>query len=397
MMDNNRLSHTGAGGSNSDARMKAAGYEFTGNWAWAENIALRGKSGNPDISWLVEEQHKNLLESSGHRRNLLREDFREIGIGIVTKNSGSLTSAWTTQNFAKSGSNVFLTGVAFDDKVKDDNFYTVGEGLKGIEVKAIRQSDNKAFSTKTYSSGGYQMALDSGKYNITFSGGELDKATTKTITIGSNNVKLDLETNGLGSNLIATSLPTSFPAPAPDVYNITLVKGSSTDDKLLGDPRSQIIKGFGGNDNINSGAGNDRLYGGKGNDKLIGGRGNDKVIGGPGSDILIGVNSTQVNPGVGEVDLLEGKTGADIFVLGDAEGAYYKGQGKADYAKIIDFNLGEDLIQLHGSADNYKLVGADSSTKILYGEADSEPNELIGIVKGVSSGIELSEAGFRFV
>src|ERR1700759_265966 len=40
MLANNTFSHTGAGGSSPGDRMTAAGYTFTGSWAWGENIAI---------------------------------------------------------------------------------------------------------------------------------------------------------------------------------------------------------------------------------------------------------------------------------------------------------------------------------------------------------------------
>ena len=39
MISTDTFSRTGAGGSSPGARIKAAGYEFSGSYAWAENIA----------------------------------------------------------------------------------------------------------------------------------------------------------------------------------------------------------------------------------------------------------------------------------------------------------------------------------------------------------------------
>ena len=196
---------------------------------------------------------------------------------------------------------------------------------------------------------------------------------------------------------IPTPIPAPIPSPTPtpdpdDSPSVKLVKGTNGNDKLVGGAGSQIIKGLDGRD---------ILKGGSGNDELIGDRGNDRLLGGRDDDILIGVNSTLANPGFGEVDRLWGNAGADTFVLGDTNGAYYNHggtvmQGRGDYALIMDFNTSKDSIQLHGSADNYKLRGLGSHTGIFYGETGSNPNELIGIVKGISSGLELSGAEFSF-
>ena len=167
--DNNTFSHTGEGGSNPFHRMSAAGYNFTGSWGWGENIALQGTTGTPNVSQFIAEEHQNLFLSDGHRKNILNGSFREIGIGVIEDTFNNYNAVITTQNFADSGSSVFLTGVAFDDLVIDDYFYTIGEGISGIEVKATRQSDNQIFTTNTMDAGGYQIALSTGNYNIEFS------------------------------------------------------------------------------------------------------------------------------------------------------------------------------------------------------------------------------------
>src|SRR4051812_45163133 len=40
MLSSGTFTHTGAGGSSPGDRMTAAGYMFTGSWAWGENIAI---------------------------------------------------------------------------------------------------------------------------------------------------------------------------------------------------------------------------------------------------------------------------------------------------------------------------------------------------------------------
>jgi serralysin len=52
MLATDTFSHTGANGSSPGDRMKAAGYGFTGSWAWGENISIRwaAASRNPPRS-----------------------------------------------------------------------------------------------------------------------------------------------------------------------------------------------------------------------------------------------------------------------------------------------------------------------------------------------------------
>ena len=204
MIDTNTFSHTGEGGSSPGDRMAAAGYNFTGGWTRGENIAWTGTTGSLNVTSAVANRHEGLFKSSGHRKNILNGNFREIGISTLTgefsdyNNLGQYidyNALMVTQNFAKSGNSVFLTGVAFDDSVVDDNFYSVGEGLGGITVTATRQSDNQLFTTTTMDAGGYQMALNPGTYDVRFTDNGQTLGGIQRVEIGSQNLKVDLDTD----------------------------------------------------------------------------------------------------------------------------------------------------------------------------------------------------------
>ena len=211
MLDTDTFAHTGAGGSSAGERMEASGYNFTGSWTWGENIAWRGTTGTPDVPQFVAKQHEGLFLSPGHRTNILKDNFREIGIGILLGDYQSYQAVMTSQNFAKSGSDIFLTGVAFADTVVKDDFYSVGEGIGGIEVRAVRQSDQQVLTTTTMSAGGYQIALTPGTYEVTFAGEPLGREITQTIVIDQQNVKLDVEkeedNNALNSAPVIEQIP----------------------------------------------------------------------------------------------------------------------------------------------------------------------------------------------
>lgn len=201
MLDTDIFSHTGEGGSSSGDRMRDAGYQFTGSWVGGENIAYVGTTGTLNVNNAVGQVHKNLFKSSGHRKNILNSNYREIGLATLTGDFDGYNSLMVTEDFAKSGSNIFLTGVAFDDSVQDDDFYTVGEGLAGIEVTAVRQSDNNSFTTTTMASGGYQIALDAGTYEVSFSDNNQMVGSPHQVNIAGENIKLDLDTSNLLPNL----------------------------------------------------------------------------------------------------------------------------------------------------------------------------------------------------
>ncbi|GAB4546362.1 MAG: hypothetical protein Tsb0014_40830 [Pleurocapsa sp.] len=363
-------------------RATAAGY---GSTYVGENIAWKGTTDTPNVTAYVKDHHVGLFKSFGHRTNIMNNTFREFGIGIdegIYKNYNSLM---TTQKFGKSGSSVFLTGVAFDDLTDDDDFYTVGEGLRGILVTAVNQANNQSFTTTTMDAGGYQMALASGTYDVSFSLGGTLLGSTQTVTIGSTNVKVDLNTDAIISN--------------SDFNNAAVVDGTNSSDDLLGDDSDQLLRGFDGSDRLYGGNGNDTVQGLNDDDILIGGLGDDWIFGGDGNDILIGVNPVKETPGYGEFDRFRGDAGNDIFVLGDGDGVYYNHQGtrvegNIDKGVILDFNPSEDMIQLHGRASNYRLLSVDGNTKILYKTPGTQ--ELIGIVKNVS-GLDLNGSEFTYV
>ncbi|MEY2832366.1 MAG: hypothetical protein RLZZ574_1624, partial [Cyanobacteriota bacterium] len=150
-------------------RMRRAGYQFTGSWTWGENIGYTGTTGTLNVNNAVAEVNEGLFKSYGHRVNILKSDFREIGLGNLTGDYGGYNALMVTQNFAKSGSDVFLTGVTYNDLVSEDEFYTIGEGLAEIKITAVRQSDNTSYSTFSMMAGGYQMALLAGTYDVSFS------------------------------------------------------------------------------------------------------------------------------------------------------------------------------------------------------------------------------------
>lgn len=184
-----------------------------------------------------------------------------------------------------------------------------------------------------------------------------------------------------------------------------LIFGNGGDDTLRGFAAEDNLIGSDGDDVIFGGDGSDRLLGSIGNDQLLGDGGSDTLVAGSGADLLIGTNSTA--RGVGEQDILTGGQGQDLFVLGDLDSAYYVDNhpsqvGFADFALITDFDIAQDVIQLHGSADDYELeqfstgVGTADARLLYRPEAATSP-ELIGVLENVSSQISLDCASFSFV
>ena len=138
--------------------------------------------------------------------------------------------------------------------------------------------------------------------------------------------------------------------------------------------------------------------GDRGDDRVNGGSGNDLVSGGGGDDTLSGITTLSPQPGFGEIDVLIGNGGNDVFVLGQLlqnamESVFYNDgdpntDGTDDYAAIADFDIEgkEDKIQLTGEASDYSLGASPENlppgTAIFFN--DDSTSELIAIVEGVS-------------
>ena len=272
MLETDTFSHTGAGGSSAGARMKAEGY--TGS-SWGENISITWGSGKVPSQSVVESMENGLFKSPGHRTNILKDSYNEIGIGVEGGEYKGSPGVTATQNFGKSAS-PYLTGVSFDDK-DGDNFYDVGEGLAGVKIQA-QSSTGQSYSVTGWDAGGWQIAVPQGSYTLTFSGGGLAAPVTKTATVGASNVKVDLNADAPGGGTPTPSpQPPSpeQPAPAPEGVSKT------------GTYRNETISGTEGNDTLSGRGGNDSLNGYGGNDVLIGGTSSDALKGGTGADTFV--------------------------------------------------------------------------------------------------------------
>ena len=92
-----RFSHTGVDGSSAGDRMKAAGYDGT---KWAENIAYTSDRGADGIDQAdVQQLHSQLMNSPGHKANLLDGSLKDIGLGLKFGAINGGEAVFITQNF----------------------------------------------------------------------------------------------------------------------------------------------------------------------------------------------------------------------------------------------------------------------------------------------------------
>ncbi|MDJ0694921.1 NF038122 family metalloprotease [Mastigocoleus sp. MO_188.B34] len=184
---------------------------------------------------------------------------------------------------------------------------------------------------------------------------------------------------------------------APDKFGIIEIEWSSV----------------GGNDTIVGGAGDDQIYGNSGNDliygddivvdvnqgassasnsngddHITGNGGNDTISGGAGNDVINGTD--EVVAGYYEKDILTGGDGADKFILGDTNQAYYDTAGYQDYALIKDFDSTVDFLQLHGIATDYQQQQQGNDIFL------SRNGDLIAILEDNTT-LNLSDTAFEYV
>ncbi|ORE95759.1 hypothetical protein ATO13_02835 [Stappia sp. 22II-S9-Z10] len=384
MLANSYFSHTGLNGSSATERMLAAGWapEPGVGWATGENISYRSKYPATVSQATIDSHHEGLFRSSGHRTNILSDLFSELGVGQAIGAYGTNGyESYVTQNFAEGG-RTYITGVALDD-ADDDGFYDVGEGLGGVTV--AYSGDGGSGTAVTFAGGGYAFEVAPGTYEVTFSGPGLDGTVTRSVTVGSDNVKLDafaddaVSSGGGGG----TTDPEPEPEPEPDVVVVEArlagnrdpnrLVGEGTNDEIVGGGGNDTLIGNGGRDLMNGGPGDDRINGGAaadtlqgagGADTLNGSTGADELYGGGANDFLVGDNGGDSLYGGGGADRLNGNNGHDRLFGQNGADALYGGGGIDTLSggggnDFMDGGGGADLYMFDGGVDTIRITGAD--------------------------------------
>lgn len=357
MLVNDVFSHDGDGESSPGDRMAAAGYSFTGSWAWRENLAWSGTTGTLDLTQAILDHHEGLYRSAGHRQNTFADNIREVGIaqveGVFTQDETDFNASMLTLNFARSGTNHFLTGVAYDD-TDDDAFYSIGEGISDLTIAAA------GTSTVTGSAGGYAIeGAPQSNLAVTVSEAGTELAQLL-VDLTSGNAKLDVVTTAGGDRVLELSASAILQSGIADatllgVADLDLM-GSALDNTLTGNAGENLIEGAGGNDTLLGGGGADELSGGAGNDVLRGGEGRDvqwdSVDGASdaatdSADILYGDAGDDQLHGQSGRDTLDGGAGDDLLTGGGGRDTFIFNAGND---QILDFSDNVDLILLDRSA-----------------------------------------------
>lgn len=309
MTQQDTFSHTGYDGTSSHDRIAASGFDLQGRWTTGENIAARSLNDDGSYHDEVEALHEGLMDSPGHRANILKPEYTHIGIGIEVgtlsyPNSPDRLSLLITQNFGATAGvlDKDLLGSAADDTLTGD---TGDDALRG------------------------------------FDGDDL-------ITGHAGNDSINA---GLGDDTVLGG------------EGRDLIHGLAGNDSLSGQAGADRIIGGRGNDTVQGGAGHDRLFGGTEHDYIQGGDGNDTILGQGGFDRIEG------GPGN---DLMRGGFNADVFLFsGDfgrdrivdfEQNNRFERIDLSGVDAIVDF---ADLSENHLSfTDHFALIDASEGNSI---------------------------------
>ncbi len=204
MLARNFFAHDNPDGESPSDRARDAGYP-TGA---GENIAWSGNTRSIDRNGEVYGRHDGLFESVGHRINMMRDNWREIGAGI---RYGSFTndsvefreSIMAGTLFGNRGGESFITGVAIDDSVAVNNFYDINEGIRDVLITVINTETEEVYSVRTGPSGGYALQVPNGSYTMSATGGNLNRPLlVGGVYVDGENVKVDFNSRSMDTRFL---------------------------------------------------------------------------------------------------------------------------------------------------------------------------------------------------
>ena len=193
------ISIDGQNHSNQFTRVTDAGFHYTSArgsvYSYAED-ALYGHAGF-NVDWGGDDG-TGMQTGRGHREGLMGS-YSCTGIACVPETNGATTvgpmvitidycnaSTSYTNHF-----NRFIVGTVWND-LNTNSLYDAGEGIGSVTV----MPDTGTYYAVTGDAGGYAIPVDSGTYQLTFSGGSLPSNIVKSVTAGATNVLLDCPLHG---------------------------------------------------------------------------------------------------------------------------------------------------------------------------------------------------------
>ena len=354
ILDEDIFSHYGEGDSTWTDRARAAGFDIVAPWGVGENLALEPIRGSTDLTDDVARLHAALMNSPGHKANLLDGDWTHVGIGIVTGHySGIGSSIVVTQVFGRTAG-------------------TVDEDVLEAPVAGLRLVGDRggpAHDTLEGGAGDDTIEGGAGRDHLTGNAGRdsIVGGYGDDILYGGDgsdwlfgNTSLDTIYGGAGNDYISagdgvdvvwggddrdeilgrSGVDTLYGQNGSDViqgnYGADLIYGGAESDTLYGGSGWDTMYGGSSGDTLYGMMGSDRLLGDSGDDLVVGGSGDDRLSGNGGNDTLWGNQGVDWLQGGGGDDILRGGTLSDTFVFGIGDGR----------DRVEDFERGVDTLAL---------------------------------------------------
>ncbi len=224
MATNGFQSHTGSDGTNPTQRMQRAGYtgaSSTGENAYAYSTSVEEAMEAFLLDWGVSDD--------GHRMNIqqmgvsAQNSYRDVGIGLVNSSGTSVGPLVVTQDFAsQANEQAQVVGVAYNDP-NNTGFYASGQGVANVQITAVNLKTGQVSSTQTWGSGGYEISLAPGQYQLIASQNN-QVFQSSSVTVGSANIEQDyVLTNSWQGGTLQSAISAAQPsvtvpvAPQPSV------------------------------------------------------------------------------------------------------------------------------------------------------------------------------------
>ncbi len=147
-----------------------------------------------------------MQDPRGHRMGIMSIDhnYSNVGIAVTPENNAgtSVGPLVVTQNFCTAlayfpdHSNRFIVGTVWQDANNNDQ-YDPGEGLAGVQV----MPDGGSYYAVTADSGGYAFPVETGTYDLVFSGGMLEASHSITVEVLAESVLVDYKLPPLPGNI----------------------------------------------------------------------------------------------------------------------------------------------------------------------------------------------------
>jgi hypothetical protein len=177
---------------------------------------------------------QGMQNPAGHRANIHNNSFKEIGIGVINGTNGSVGPQIVTQDFGRSGTTTFITGVVFED-LNGNDFYDLGEGRQGVRVDV----DESSYFAVSSPSGAYSIPVTGdGSYLVDFAGGGFANYSTQAFVEGGRNVKVDYLVTT--ETFLAADFNTNGVVDLPDYVLWKETYGSTTDLRADGNGDSVV-------------------------------------------------------------------------------------------------------------------------------------------------------------